>query len=65
MRRTLLISLLALLTLAPASVAVDLPQDIVAVPIEGDDTLETALVWRADDQSAAAAAFRDVARASF
>ena len=52
--------------LAPSSVAVDLPEGVVALPIEDDDArLETALVWRADDESAAGAAFRDVARASF
>jgi DNA-binding transcriptional LysR family regulator len=51
--------------LAPSSVAVDLPEGVVALPIEDDDAcLETALVWRADDESAAGAAFRDVARTS-
>jgi DNA-binding transcriptional LysR family regulator len=52
--------------LAPSSVAVELPEGVVAVPIEDDGArLETALVWRADDESAAGAAFRDAARASF
>jgi DNA-binding transcriptional LysR family regulator len=51
--------------LAPSSVAVELPEGIVALQIEDDARLETALVWRTDDESAAGAAFRDAARASF
>jgi DNA-binding transcriptional LysR family regulator len=49
--------------LAPASVATDLPRGVLAVRIEDEAArLETALVWRADDTSAAVAGFRDVAR---
>jgi hypothetical protein len=49
--------------LAPASVAGDLPHDVVAVRIEDEAArLETALVWRADDASAAVAGFREAAR---
>jgi DNA-binding transcriptional LysR family regulator len=52
--------------LVPASVGRSLPEGIVAVQIEDPPApIETALVWRADDTSAAGAAFRQVARAKF
>jgi hypothetical protein len=34
--------------LAPTTVAVELPEGVVALQIEDDARLETALVWRAD-----------------
>jgi DNA-binding transcriptional LysR family regulator len=52
--------------LVPASVESSLPDGIVAVRIDDPpDPLETALIWRTDDSSAAGAAFRDVARSIF
>jgi DNA-binding transcriptional LysR family regulator len=55
-----------LVALAPASASRELPPGIAAVAIsDPTDRLETALVWRSDDQSPVARAFRDVARAAF
>jgi DNA-binding transcriptional LysR family regulator len=52
--------------LVPASVERSLPEGIVAVRVDDPpDPLETALVWRTDDSSAAVAEFRDVARSMF
>ena len=52
--------------LTPESVARDLPEGILALPLdEPNDQLETAVVWRTDDLPPAAAAFRDVARTLF
>jgi DNA-binding transcriptional LysR family regulator len=52
--------------LVPASVERSLPEGIVAVRIDDPpDPLETALIWRTDDSSAAVAEFRDVARSIF
>jgi hypothetical protein len=52
--------------LVPASVKRSLPEGIVAVRIDDPpDALETALIWRTDDSSAAVAEFRDVARSIF
>jgi DNA-binding transcriptional LysR family regulator len=52
--------------LVPASVERSLPEGIVAVRIDDPpDPLETALIWRTDDSSAAVAEFRDVARSTF
>jgi DNA-binding transcriptional LysR family regulator len=49
--------------LAPASVACDLPDGIVAVPIsDPPDQIETALIFRADDPSTVNRAFREAAR---
>jgi DNA-binding transcriptional LysR family regulator len=51
---------------APQTVAGGLPDGIVAVALsEPTDSLETCLVWRADDTSPAVAAFAAVARSSF
>ena len=52
--------------LAPASVALDLPDGLGAVPVaEPPDRLETAVVWRRDDGSLAGRAFREAAVAAF
>ena len=52
--------------LAPASVALELPEGIAAIPVADPlDPLETALVWRTDDPSPANRAFRDAAQATF
>jgi DNA-binding transcriptional LysR family regulator len=52
--------------LVPASVERSLPDGIVAVRVDDpSDPLETALVWRADDNSATTAAFREIARSAF
>jgi DNA-binding transcriptional LysR family regulator len=52
--------------LAPASVALDLPDGIVAVHVaDPPDELETAIVWRKDDPSPAGKAFRETAQAVF
>jgi DNA-binding transcriptional LysR family regulator len=52
--------------LAPTSVALELPDGIVAVAIaDPPDQLETALVWRKDDPSPGNRAFREAARAVF
>jgi DNA-binding transcriptional LysR family regulator len=52
--------------LAPASVALELPDGIAAVTVaDPPDPLETALVWRNDDPSPASRAFRDAAVAAF
>jgi DNA-binding transcriptional LysR family regulator len=49
--------------LAPASVARDLPDGIVAVAVaDPPDQVETALVWRNDDPSTVNRAFREEAR---
>ena len=48
--------------LAPASVARELPDGLVAVPISNPpDQLETALIWRSDDPSPVNRAFREAA----
>jgi DNA-binding transcriptional LysR family regulator len=55
-----------MVALAPASVALELPEGVRAVPVvDPPDPLETALVWRAGDDSPVAQAFREVARAAF
>jgi DNA-binding transcriptional LysR family regulator len=52
--------------LAPASVALDLPEGVAAAVItDPPDQLETAIVWRKDDRSATNRAFRDAAQAVF
>jgi DNA-binding transcriptional LysR family regulator len=51
---------------APQTVAPGLPDGIVAIALsEPTDSLETCLVWRADDTSPATAAFMAVARSAF
>ena len=55
-----------MVALAPASVALELPDGVHALPvIEPPDPLETALVWRAGNQSPVTQAFREAARAAF
>jgi DNA-binding transcriptional LysR family regulator len=55
-----------MVALAPASVAVELPDGVAAVPVlDPPDLLETALVWRAGDQSPVGEAFRAAARTAF
>jgi DNA-binding transcriptional LysR family regulator len=50
----------------PESVARELPAGLVAVSLgEPTPRVETALVWREDNQSATCAAFRAVARTVF
>jgi DNA-binding transcriptional LysR family regulator len=52
--------------LAPASIALALPDHIAALRVsDPPDQLETAIVWRADDVSAANAALREVATGLF
>jgi DNA-binding transcriptional LysR family regulator len=52
--------------LFPASVALELPEGVVAVTISApDDKLETQLVWRTEDRNAALVAFIDVASSVF
>ena len=52
--------------LAPASVALDLPDGIAAVVVaDPSDQLETAIVWRKDDSSPTGQAFRDAALRAF
>ena len=52
--------------LAPASVALALPDHIAALRVsDPPDQLETAIVWRADDVGAANAALREVATGLF
>ena len=52
--------------LAPASVARDLPEGIVAALITNPtDQLDTAIVWRNDDPSRTNQAFRDSAQRAF
>jgi DNA-binding transcriptional LysR family regulator len=52
--------------MAPQTVAGGLPDGIVAVALsEPTDSLETCLVWRADDASPVVTAFVEVARAAF
>ena len=52
--------------LAPASVTRSLPEGISPVRIDDPpDPLETALIWRTDDPSPAATAFRDVAQSLY
>ena len=52
--------------LAPASVALALPDHIAALRVsDPPDQLDTAIVWRADDVSAANAALREVATGLF
>jgi DNA-binding transcriptional LysR family regulator len=52
--------------MAPQTVAGGLPDGIVAVALsEPTDSLETCLVWRGDDSSAAVAAFVAVAQSTF
>jgi DNA-binding transcriptional LysR family regulator len=53
---------LSVVALVPQSVAGGLPDGIVAVTLaDVEQQLETAIVWRSDDDSAVAAALRDVA----
>jgi DNA-binding transcriptional LysR family regulator len=55
-----------MVALAPASVALELPGGVAAVPVlDPPDRLETALVWRAADQSPVTQSFLEVARAAF
>jgi DNA-binding transcriptional LysR family regulator len=52
--------------LAPASVALGLPEGIAAVVVaDPADQLDTAIVWRKDDPSPANEAFRSAAEAAF
>ena len=52
--------------IAPQTVAVGVPDGIVAVPLsEPTDSLETCLVWRSDDSSPAVSAVVAVARSAF
>jgi DNA-binding transcriptional LysR family regulator len=52
--------------LVPACIEGSLPEGIVAVHVDDPlDHLETALVWRTDDISAAGAAFREMSRSMF
>jgi DNA-binding transcriptional LysR family regulator len=52
--------------LTPQSVGPHLPEGVVAIPVsDPPDRLDTSLVWRGDDSSAAAEAFRAVARTAF
>jgi DNA-binding transcriptional LysR family regulator len=55
-----------MVALAPASVALELPAGVAAVPVvDPPDPLETVLVSRAGDQSPVSEAFREVARTAF
>jgi DNA-binding transcriptional LysR family regulator len=55
-----------LVALAPASVALDLPDGIAAVLVEDPpDRLDTVLVWRTDDPSAINLRFRQAALGAF
>jgi DNA-binding transcriptional LysR family regulator len=61
-----LLAELRVVAIVPASVARDLPNGVTSVALsEPTDRLETDLVWRADDSSAALAAFLEVARRVF
>jgi DNA-binding transcriptional LysR family regulator len=61
-----LLAELRVVAIVPASVACDLPKGVTSVALsEPTDRLETDLVWRADDSSAALAAFLEVARRVF
>jgi len=52
--------------LAPASVALELPEDIAAALITNPpDQLETVIAWRKDDPSPTSRAFREAAQAVF
>ena len=52
--------------LAPASVASELPEGVVAVAVsDPPDRLQTAIVWRKDDRSPVNRAFREAAQAAF
>jgi LysR family transcriptional regulator, benzoate and cis,cis-muconate-responsive activator of ben and cat genes len=52
--------------LAPASVALDLPEGIAAVVVtEPADQLDTAIVWLKDDPSPTSRTFRDAAQRAF
>jgi DNA-binding transcriptional LysR family regulator len=51
--------------LVPESVTTALPDGITAVPLEGPDSLETRLLWRAEHPAAAVEAFRSVAANAF
>lgn len=52
--------------MAPASVALDLPEGITAAVIsDPPDHLETTIVWRKDDPSPTNRAFREAAQAAF
>jgi DNA-binding transcriptional LysR family regulator len=62
----LLLPDLPVVALAPASVASGLAAGVVAVPFsDAGDLLETRLVWREEDRSAALEAFRGSARAVY
>jgi hypothetical protein len=53
---------MALVALAPASVARDLPDGIVAAAIaDPSEQIETSIIWRADDSSPINRAFRETA----
>jgi DNA-binding transcriptional LysR family regulator len=55
-----------IVALAPASVALELPDGIAAAAVsDPPDRLETAIVWRKGDPSPTNRAFRDAARAVF
>jgi DNA-binding transcriptional LysR family regulator len=61
-----ILSDIELVALAPASVALDLPEGIAAAVVtDPPDQLQTAIVWRRDDPSPATRAFRDAARAVY
>ena len=52
--------------LVPQSVTSQLPPGVVALRLsDPSDRLDTALVWRSDQASAVAAAFREAARVAF
>jgi DNA-binding transcriptional LysR family regulator len=55
----------AVVDLGPESVTAALPEGITAVPLEGSDSLETRLLWRAEHPAAAVEAFRSVAATAF
>jgi DNA-binding transcriptional LysR family regulator len=59
----LLLPDLPVVAIAPQSVADELPDGVVALPVsEPSDALETRLLWRNDDPSPTVHAFRSVAR---
>ncbi len=52
--------------LAPASVALELPEGIAAVPVaDPPEQLETVIVWRKDDSAPVGIAFREASLAAF
>lgn len=56
---------LRVVALAPRSVASNLTDGIVALPLTETDRLDTRLVWRKDGPPPAVEAFRSAARAAF